>query len=172
MGSKCCPQNTFLPRMFQTFELFLLHLLWIVKFPGHRLRNFEIRVGQGAFNLGNNRVCYQQLSSMESGLTANSTCWWEVYGSWVSVNKSDSESGMEFLQLREIRVFGIHGHALTPLCQTVYVNVVVTWPESTRYRIFFQAPYFISEWATYGYRHIHHCLILCLCNLANNAFLI
>ena len=141
--------------MFQTFEFFLLHLLRIVKFPGHRLRNFEIRVGQGAFNLGNNRICYQQLSSMENGLTANFTCWREVYGSWVSVNKSDGESGMEFLQLREIRVFGMHGHEVTPLCQTVYVNVVVTGPESTQCRNFFQAPYSISKWATDGYRHIH-----------------
>ena len=81
-----------------------------------RLRNFEIRVGQNAVNLGNNPICSQQLEAMASGLTANFRCPRALYGSWVSVNKSDTESGMEFLELHELRVFGVHGRELMLKC--------------------------------------------------------
>ena len=74
--------------------------------------NFEIRVGQDAVNIGNNPICYQQLDAMGNGVTSNFTCLRALYGSWVSVNKSDNEIGKEHLELHEVRVFGVHGREL------------------------------------------------------------
>ena len=72
---------------------------------GYRLRNFEIRVGHDATDLGNNAICYNQTESMINAATVRFQCREELSGSWVSVNKSDSGSNNEYLQLMEVRVF-------------------------------------------------------------------
>ena len=66
--------------------------------------NFEIRVGQNE-ELGNNDVCHKQLDFMDS-LQANITCPRELYGDWVSINSTDTESEDEILSFIEVRVFG------------------------------------------------------------------
>ena len=43
---------------------------------------------------------------MESGIAKNFTCYSEIFGSWMSVNKSSDDLNLSALQLREIRVFG------------------------------------------------------------------
>ena len=72
---------------------------------GWRLANFEIRVGLDGTDLGNNAVCYKQLESMAEGATVKFQCQEELYGSWVSVNKSSSVLGHLNLQLLEVRVY-------------------------------------------------------------------
>ena len=72
---------------------------------GWRLANFEIRVGLDGTDLGNNAICYKQLESMVQGATVKFKCQEELYGSWVSVNKSSSDSGELNLQLLEVRVY-------------------------------------------------------------------
>ena len=73
--------------------------------PGYRLRNFEIRVGHDATNIGNNAICYNQMESMIDGATVRFQCHENLYGSWVTVNKSDIKPNDIFLQLMEVRVF-------------------------------------------------------------------
>ena len=72
---------------------------------GNRLRNFEIRVGNDGENIGNNAVCYKQFASMGSGITKNFTCIHELFGSWISINKSSSKPRMVHLHVREVRVY-------------------------------------------------------------------
>ena len=72
---------------------------------GWRLKNFEIRVGLDGTNLGNNAVCYKQMEGMEAGATIKFKCGQELYGSWVSVNKTTSVPNHEYLQLVEVRVY-------------------------------------------------------------------
>ena len=72
---------------------------------GWRLANFEIRVGLDGTDLGNNDVCYKQQESMAEGVTVKFQCQEELYGSWVSVNKSSSVLGHLNLQLLEVRVY-------------------------------------------------------------------
>ena len=62
-------------------------------------------MGLDGTDLGNNAVCYKQLESMAYGATVKFNCQKELYGSWVSVNKSTSVSGNENLQLVEVRVY-------------------------------------------------------------------
>ena len=94
----------------QWFRLPQLTLL-----SGWRLRNFEIRVGQNAVDLGRNAICYKQVPTMADGATQNFICMQERYGNWVSVNKSDTTSNYVHLQLRELRVFGYRGKRCTML---------------------------------------------------------
>ena len=72
---------------------------------GWRLYNYEIRVGLDGTDLGNNAVCYKQLGSMANGATVKFKCLKELYSSWVSVNKTASVPGHEYLQLLEVRVY-------------------------------------------------------------------
>ena len=78
---------------------FLLH-------AGHRLRNFEIRVGIDGEELGNNSICYERLESMEAGMAEKFTCYEEIFGNWISINKTEATSRLRFLHFQEIRVFG------------------------------------------------------------------
>ena len=66
--------------------------------------NFEIRVGESD-EPGNNDVCHKQQDFMHS-LQANITCSREIYGDWVSINSTDTESVDEILAFLEVRVFG------------------------------------------------------------------
>ena len=72
---------------------------------GIRLRNFEVRVGQDASEIGHNAICYKQVQAVPNGATQTFRCRNPLYGSWVSVNKTDTEHQNWFLQLRELRVF-------------------------------------------------------------------
>ena len=69
-----------------------------------RLYNCEIRVGLDGTDLGNNAVCYKQIDSMVEGATVKFKCHEELYGSWVSVNKTASVPDQEFLGFFEVRV--------------------------------------------------------------------
>ena len=75
---------------------------------GVRLRNFGVRVGADSEDLGNKPICYEQQSSVLDGATRNFSCAKELYGNWVSVNKSSIDE-TDVLQLREVRVYGMHG---------------------------------------------------------------
>ena len=77
----------------------------ITNISGYRLRNFEVRVGQDGSDIGNNGVCYKQLESMPDGATTDFKCHNPLYGSWISVNKTDMSIDDSILQLREVRVF-------------------------------------------------------------------
>ena len=72
---------------------------------GLRLRNFEIRVGHDALDIGNNEICYKQVKPVPDGATETFRCMNALFGSWVSVNKTDTEYENWYLQLRELRVF-------------------------------------------------------------------
>ena len=71
-----------------------------------RLRNFEIRVGNDGEQIGNNAICYKQSESVMPGVTRNFMCSSRIFGSWISINKSDTKQDMVHLQLREVRVYG------------------------------------------------------------------
>ena len=72
---------------------------------GIRLRNFEIRVGQDALDIGRNAICHKQVHAVPDGATQTFRCMNALYGSWVSVNKTDTEHENWYLELRELRVF-------------------------------------------------------------------
>ena len=72
---------------------------------GIRLRNFEIRVGQDSLHIGNNAICHKQVQPVPNWATQTFRCKNALYGSWVSVNKTDTEFEIWYLQLREVRVF-------------------------------------------------------------------
>ena len=76
-----------------------------VLYQGHRLRNFEIRIGMDSVEIGNNAICYKQLESMEPGLVKNFSCYQRLFGDWISINKTDRDADMVYLQIREIRIF-------------------------------------------------------------------
>ena len=73
---------------------------------GYRLRNFEIRVGQDGKAIGHNAISHKQLRSVPDGATVNFSCPQDLYGTWVSVNKSDTWYFETCLQLMELCVFG------------------------------------------------------------------
>ena len=73
---------------------------------GHRLQNFEIRVGTDGKKIGNNVICFKQMEPMESGIAKNFTCSSPIYGSWISVNKSTDNFVLSALHFLEIRVYG------------------------------------------------------------------
>ena len=79
---------------------------WLVHISGFRMKDFEIRVGLNGTDLGNSAVCYKQLESMTEGATVKFKCREELYGSWVSVNKTTTTRDHEYLQLLEVRVYG------------------------------------------------------------------
>ena len=65
--------------------------------------NFEIRVGEDE-EIGNNPICFKQIPRMSIRLT-NFTCSPNLFGDWVSINKSSNDPGNKNLLLREVRVF-------------------------------------------------------------------
>ena len=65
----------------------------------------QIRVGLDGAVLGNNAFCYKQLKGMADRATIEFRRHEELYGSWVSVNKTASVQGHEYLQLLEVRVY-------------------------------------------------------------------
>ena len=67
--------------------------------------NFEIRVGKSD-ELGNNDICHKQIDCMDS-VQANITCSRELYGNWVSINSTLTESGVSRMAFTEVRVFGM-----------------------------------------------------------------
>ena len=71
---------------------------------GIRLRNFEIRVGHEE-QIGNNAICYNQSESVMPGVTRNFICSSAIFGSWISINKSDTDEDMVHLHIREVRVY-------------------------------------------------------------------
>ena len=73
---------------------------------GNRLRNFDIRVGTDSADIGNNALCYHQTFSMGNAETTNFSCHHELFGNWISVNKSDTNVDFQYLHFLEIRVFG------------------------------------------------------------------
>ena len=73
---------------------------------GVRLRKFDIRVGIDSTDIGNNALCYHQTTSMGSGETKNFSCHHELFGNWISINKSDTHASYQNLHFVEIRVFG------------------------------------------------------------------
>ena len=79
--------------------------LWPLDISGWRLQNFEIRVGLNDTDLGNNAICYKQLETMASGATMRFKCSEELFGSWVSVNKTATVVQYEHLQLIEVGVY-------------------------------------------------------------------
>ena len=78
----------------------------LVDISGFRLQDFEIRVGLDDTYLGNNTICYKQLEAMPGGATIKFKCQEPLYGSWISVNKTTSVANYEYLQLKEVRVYG------------------------------------------------------------------
>ena len=73
-------------------------------FTVYWLGNFEIRVGRSS-NLGNNELCHKQLDPMDVA-QANITCSRDVYGDWVSINKTRTQTTADNMALGEVRVFG------------------------------------------------------------------
>ena len=85
---------------------YILPIFLILIILGYRLRNFEVRVGQDGIDIGNNALCYKQLEPMPDGATVDFQCPRPLLGTWVSVNKTDTASYDNPLQLKEVRVFG------------------------------------------------------------------
>ena len=67
---------------------------------GGRLHNFKIRVGNDIDYL-NNAICYEQSEAMGPGEIRDFTCYNEIHGIWVSVDKPD-----DILHFQEVRVYG------------------------------------------------------------------
>ena len=95
---------------------FCLGLNMLILFSGWRLRNFEVRVGQDGVDIGQKAICYKQVPAVADGATVNILCVQDLFGSWVSVNKSDTQAQSEHLQLRELQVFGYR----SKWCKTLY----------------------------------------------------
>ena len=66
-----------------------------------RLQNFKIRVGNDSENIKKNAICYEQLEPMKSAEARSFTCYQELYGSLVSIDKPDDN-----LHFMEVRVYG------------------------------------------------------------------
>ena len=65
--------------------------------------NFEIRVGEDGAEISNNKLCFKHIGNISS---ANFTCSPDLYGNWVSINKSSTYHGtLERMVLYELRVF-------------------------------------------------------------------
>ena len=75
-----------------------------INFTDWWLYNFEIRVG-GSEELGDNDICHKQFEVVDSVLT-NITCSPELYGDWVSINKTEILPAKAALALIEIQIFG------------------------------------------------------------------
>ena len=83
-----------------------IYKLLIILRIGQRLRNFEIRIGMDRDEIGKNAICYKQSESMEPDVVRNFTCYRELFGNWVSINKTEPEVWFRPLHFREVRVFG------------------------------------------------------------------
>ena len=59
-------------------------------------------MGADSEDLGNNPVCHKQESSVPESATEAFACTEELYGNWVSINKSSMDE-TDLLQLREVR---------------------------------------------------------------------
>ena len=79
---------------------------------GHRLRNFEIRVGIASDKIGNNAICYKQLRSMEPGVVKKFACYQKLFGNWISINKTEAEPWFRALHFREISVYSEHSKSI------------------------------------------------------------
>ena len=73
-------------------------------FTEYRVHNFEIRVGENE-DLEKNYICYKQFEFMLS-VASNISCPEELYGDWISINKTATPYADEPLSLTEVRVFG------------------------------------------------------------------
>ena len=62
------------------------------------------RVGESD-ELENNGICHKQFGFMDF-LQQNLLCSHELYGDWVSINRTDTPFANEHLVLVEVRVFG------------------------------------------------------------------
>ena len=60
---------------------------------------------RGPADLNNNAVCYKQLHSMLDGTAVKFKCREALYGSWVSLIKTDTVDNSAYLQLKEVRVY-------------------------------------------------------------------
>ena len=67
--------------------------------------NFEIRVGNDGTEIGNNPICYKQFEVMTFGVV-NFSCSQNVFGAWVSINKSPTDVFTECLVIQEVRIYG------------------------------------------------------------------
>ena len=72
----------------------------------HRIKNCEIRVGLDESDIGNNAVCVLWLEEMGPMVSKRFSCIPNLYGNWISVNKTTPPVGAEILQLQEVQVFG------------------------------------------------------------------
>ena len=87
------------------YNLFLFEFIgWIYFFTAFKLSNFEIRVGLSD-EPADNGICHKQFDVMEP-LVQNITCSRELYGNWVSINKTHSGDGVASIVLMEVRVYG------------------------------------------------------------------
>ena len=75
-----------------------------INFAAYWLYNFEIRVGQSD-ELGNNDICHKQSEVVDS-VETRITCSRDLYGDWVSINKTEIPPAKSYLVLEEVRVFG------------------------------------------------------------------
>ena len=67
--------------------------------------NFEIRVGEDGDDIGNNEICHKQINKVRERFTTI-ICSTEIFGDWVSINKTSDVPDLEFLALYEIKVYG------------------------------------------------------------------
>ena len=67
--------------------------------------NMEIRVGEDGQYLGNNKICLELIDFRDS-VVANITCLQALFGDWISINKSSSNTRAENLYFQEVHVFG------------------------------------------------------------------
>ena len=82
-------------------------------------------MGADSEDLGNNPVCHERQSSVPESVTKTFACTKELYGNWVSVNKSSMDE-TDLLQLREVRVYGAYGefkHMPTSTYQLTYIEL-------------------------------------------------
>ena len=66
--------------------------------------NFEIRVGRDGVDIGQNQLCYKQVPLMAVG-EASFPCLQNIFGEWISFNKSTTDSSPENLVIQEMHVF-------------------------------------------------------------------
>ena len=62
-------------------------------------------VGNDGTEIGNNPICYKQFEVMTFG-AVNFSCSQNVFGAWVSINKSSTDVFTECLVIQEVRIYG------------------------------------------------------------------
>ena len=65
--------------------------------------DLAIRIGKDGDDLGNNKVCLEQIDFTASHV-ASVTCLQELFGDWISINRTSSNT--EYIFLCEVRIFG------------------------------------------------------------------